>query len=172
MSYEPPVKPASTNGDMPVTPAKAFAGWSMKELLNQKETIEIAIDDLKANELAKIKASMAENGLAIEDIEPAASRVIGIATAHPAPSIFGNTIEDKPSHPQSIAAPGQSKSETKRMAAIKAPPKPGLKGSKLPIKYRNPKAVDETWTGRGRQPRWLVAAMKKAKVKTPESFAV
>ena len=27
-------------------------------------------------------------------------------------------------------------------------------------KYRNPKEHSETWSGRGRQPRWLVAALK------------
>jgi DNA-binding protein H-NS len=27
-------------------------------------------------------------------------------------------------------------------------------------KYRNPSAPGETWSGRGRQPRWLVAALK------------
>jgi DNA-binding protein H-NS len=27
-------------------------------------------------------------------------------------------------------------------------------------KYRNPSAPHETWSGRGKQPRWLVAAMK------------
>lgn len=30
-------------------------------------------------------------------------------------------------------------------------------------KYRNPENSDETWSGRGRQPRWLVAALKKGK---------
>ena len=30
-------------------------------------------------------------------------------------------------------------------------------------KYRNPVRASETWAGRGRQPRWLVAALKKGK---------
>ncbi len=29
------------------------------------------------------------------------------------------------------------------------------KGAKVAIKYRNPANPDQTWTGRGRQPRWL-----------------
>lgn len=33
----------------------------------------------------------------------------------------------------------------------------GRKG-KVAIKYRNPKNPDETWTGRGRKPRWMVKA--------------
>jgi DNA-binding protein H-NS len=33
----------------------------------------------------------------------------------------------------------------------------GRKGKVAP-KYRNPKNPDETWTGRGRRPRWMVKA--------------
>ena len=29
-----------------------------------------------------------------------------------------------------------------------------------PPKYRNPHDEDETWTGRGRKPKWLVAALE------------
>jgi len=36
-----------------------------------------------------------------------------------------------------------------------------LKGTKVTVKYRNPKNSEETWTGRGRKPNWLVAALKK-----------
>jgi len=30
-------------------------------------------------------------------------------------------------------------------------------------KYRNPNKPSETWAGRGKRPRWLVAALKKGK---------
>jgi DNA-binding protein H-NS len=30
-------------------------------------------------------------------------------------------------------------------------------------KYRNPEQPSETWTGRGKQPRWLVAELKSGK---------
>jgi DNA-binding protein H-NS len=30
-------------------------------------------------------------------------------------------------------------------------------------KYRNPARPSETWAGRGKQPRWLVAALRKGK---------
>ena len=36
-----------------------------------------------------------------------------------------------------------------------------LKGTKVATKYRNPKDSSQTWSGRGRQPNWLVAALKK-----------
>jgi DNA-binding protein H-NS len=34
-------------------------------------------------------------------------------------------------------------------------------GGKVAVKYRNPNNPEETWAGRGRQPKWLVAALKK-----------
>lgn len=44
-------------------------------------------------------------------------------------------------------------------------------GKPVAIKYRNPDNPAETWTGRGRQPRWLVAKLAKRGV-TREDFAV
>jgi DNA-binding protein H-NS len=38
------------------------------------------------------------------------------------------------------------------------------KGS-VAIKYRDPQNPENTWTGRGRMPRWMVAATKGGKVK-------
>nr|WP_283807302.1 H-NS histone family protein [Bradyrhizobium lablabi] len=32
-----------------------------------------------------------------------------------------------------------------------------------PVKYQNPDQPSETWTGRGKQPRWLVAQLKLGK---------
>jgi DNA-binding protein H-NS len=37
----------------------------------------------------------------------------------------------------------------------------GGKGGKVAPKYRNPDNPSETWTGRGRQPRWLAEKTKK-----------
>lgn len=39
----------------------------------------------------------------------------------------------------------------------------GRKLGKVPPKYRNPANKAETWTGRGKQPRWLAAQVKKGK---------
>jgi DNA-binding protein H-NS len=48
--------------------------------------------------------------------------------------------------------------------------KRGGKRGPAPIKCRNPKDPSQTWSGRGRKPNWLVAALKKgAKL---DSFAV
>ncbi len=37
------------------------------------------------------------------------------------------------------------------------------KRRKVAPKYRNPRNPDETWTGRGRQPKWLVAELAKGR---------
>jgi len=39
----------------------------------------------------------------------------------------------------------------------------GRKTGPVKPKYRNPKNPSETWTGRGRRPRWLEAELKKGK---------
>jgi DNA-binding protein H-NS len=42
------------------------------------------------------------------------------------------------------------------------------KGGKVAPKYRDPKNPANTWTGRGRMPRWLTAATKGSKAKVQE----
>lgn len=37
------------------------------------------------------------------------------------------------------------------------------KGSKIAVKFRHPNDPSLTWTGRGRQPLWLVGELKKGK---------
>ena len=39
------------------------------------------------------------------------------------------------------------------------------KRSKVSIKYRDPKNPANTWTGRGRTPRWMTAAIKAGKAR-------
>ena len=46
----------------------------------------------------------------------------------------------------------------------------GAKGA-VAIKYRDPKNSANTWTGRGRMPRWLAAATKRGKAKK-EDFSI
>lgn len=42
-------------------------------------------------------------------------------------------------------------------------PSKSLKGRKVAPKYRNPKNPQETWTGRGRQPKWLAAELARGR---------
>lgn len=44
------------------------------------------------------------------------------------------------------------------------------KGSTVLAQYRNPADSEQTWTGRGRQPRWMVEAL--AKGKTLDEFRI
>jgi DNA-binding protein H-NS len=64
-----------------------------------------------------------------------------------------------------------------RAAKTAAKPAPGKKASrkgrklgKVAPKYRNPANRSETWTGRGKQPRWMAALVKKGK--KPEDFLI
>ena len=54
--------------------------------------------------------------------------------------------------------------------AAKAPRASRGTGAKVPPKYRNPANAEQTWTGRGRQPRWM--AEEVAKGRKPEDFLI
>jgi DNA-binding protein H-NS len=75
----------------------------------------------------------------------------------------------------SIAKPfgGTAAKSAGAAAPRKAPTKAGKAGRKLgkvAPKYRNPENGSETWTGRGKQPRWM--AERVAQGKTPEDFLI
>jgi len=50
--------------------------------------------------------------------------------------------------------------ETGLVFAEEAPSHPVRKYPKVAPKYRNPLAPEETWTGRGKRPKWLVKALE------------
>jgi DNA-binding protein H-NS len=52
----------------------------------------------------------------------------------------------------------------------KAAPAKTRKLGKVAPKYRNPGNAAETWTGRGKQPRWMAELVKKGK--KPEDFLI
>lgn len=72
----------------------------------------------------------------------------------------------KPGRPAKKAAKVAKKATKK--AAKKAVSKRA--GVKVAPKYRNPANPKETWTGRGRQPRWMAAQVKAGK--KPEEFLI
>lgn len=51
----------------------------------------------------------------------------------------------------------------KALTGGKAAKQSKLAGKKVPPKYRNPANKSETWTGRGRQPKWVAASLKSGK---------
>lgn len=63
--------------------------------------------------------------------------------------------------------------KTARTATTRKPRKSASKGRKLgkvAPKYRNPAKPSETWTGRGKQPRWMAALTRKGK--KPDDFLI
>ena len=64
---------------------------------------------------------------------------------------------------------GGSAAATKARGA-KAATGTGRKTGKVPPKYRNPAKPSETWTGRGKHPRWMAEQLKKGK--KPEDFLI
>lgn len=59
-----------------------------------------------------------------------------------------------------VAAPTRGRTSK---ASKAAPAKAVRKLGKVAPKYRNPANPKETWTGRGKQPRWMAALTKKGK---------
>jgi DNA-binding protein H-NS len=51
-------------------------------------------------------------------------------------------------------------SESGEAHSLKDAPRERRKYPRVYPKYRNPKEPSETWSGRGKQPRWLAAALK------------
>ena len=66
-----------------------------------------------------------------------------------------------------FGAPGRAATPAKTATRKAAGPK---KGSKVAVKYRNPANASETWSGRGKPPRWMAAELGKGK--TRDFFAV
>jgi DNA-binding protein H-NS len=62
------------------------------------------------------------------------------------------------------------RSEPADTQSVKGPRRERRKYPRVSPKYRNPKEPSETWSGRGKQPRWLVAALKTGH--TIEEFVI
>ncbi|MCF3525246.1 H-NS family nucleoid-associated regulatory protein [Stenotrophomonas maltophilia] len=75
----------------------------------------------------------------------------------------GYTIQELYEVPDA-AAPSKSKKTTVR----KSPSASKL--GKVAPKYRNPATPNETWTGRGRQPKWMAALVQAGK--SPADFLI
>ena len=58
---------------------------------------------------------------------------------------------------------GTTSAKSAKKTAKTASTKPARKLGKVAPKYRNPANTKETWSGRGKQPRWLAALTAKGK---------
>lgn len=87
--------------------------------------------------------------------------------------LFGGKAPAAAAAPAAVAAakPGRKpgRKAAKKTAATKRAA-PARKIGKIPPKFRNPANPTETWTGRGKQPRWLAAYTSKGR--KPEEFLI
>ncbi|WP_313207296.1 H-NS histone family protein [Stenotrophomonas sp.] len=74
----------------------------------------------------------------------------------------GYTIEELYGAPGDAIAVEAKKKNGRRIAKSS--------GKKVAPKYRNPTKASETWSGRGRQPRWLAALVEAGK--SPDEFLI
>lgn len=109
-----------------------YASWSVAKLKREKSKIEKAIFQAEARDkkkaMAELVATARKNGFELKELLGSGSS--GSATPR--------------------------KKVAKKVAA-KRGAKKGVKRGKVPPKYRNPDNKAETWTGRGKRPRWVQA---------------
>lgn len=121
----------------------SYAGWSLDKLRKESAKIEKAIKLKESREKKKV----------VEEIK-------AVARKH------GFSLSELISNPEnSVKQLTGSKSNAKKSAAAshrvnKSKPPGRKKRAKAKIKYRNPGNSQETWTGRGRQPRWVVSHLE------------
>ncbi len=117
--------------------------------------MSIDINTLSARELETLITKAKKRKTVLKKRKPLATvraRLVAAARAE------GYTIEEL----FGAAAPARAAKGTR------APRKTA--GTKVPPKYRNPANPEQTWTGRGKQPRWM--AEEVAKGKTREDFLI
>lgn len=120
----------------------------------------IDLNALSSRELDVLISAAKRRKTALKKRKPIASirkRIVDFATAegYTVAELFGGK------------APAAKTARTTKKAASKTK---GRKLGKVPPKYRNPANAAETWTGRGKQPRWLAA--QTAKGKKVEDFLI
>lgn len=99
----------------------------------------------KANVLARVKDDIREFGIALDDLRD----VLEVPVYRP------------------TSGDGAAKRVRRTREQIEADKAAGVGGAdgrgKVAPKYKNPDNVFETWTGRGKQPKWVVAALAGGK---------
>ena len=123
----------------------------------------IDLNTLSPKELDALISAARERKTALKKRKPIAairSRIVEFATAE------GYSIEELCGGRASTGKPARA---AKKAPAKKATGK-GRKLGKVAPKYRNPANPEETWTGRGKHPRWMAALVKKGK--KPEDFLI
>ncbi|MCW5581026.1 MAG: H-NS histone family protein [Luteimonas sp.] len=124
----------------------------------------IDLNALSPRELDALISAAKQRKTTLKKRKPIAAirkRIVDFATAegYSIAELFGGKVSAK------TAARATGRGGAAKKAATK-----GRKLGKVPPKYRNPAKASETWTGRGRQPRWLAEQVRKGK--KPEDFLI
>ncbi|MEO8672645.1 MAG: H-NS histone family protein [Tahibacter sp.] len=112
----------------------------------------IDVDSLTPKQLSELLARVEQRQKSIdsERIEKVRKKVATMVKAE------GLTLEELFGKVRKTRGPGRPKGKSAAKAKTKAK-------RPLPPKFRNPAAPTETWSGRGKRPRWYVAAVAAGK---------
>ena len=115
------------------------------------------IDNLSPQELAVLIARANKRKKVLAKRKPAGQVKAAVSkfltnTGWTFEELYGTTPGKRAAAPAGDAPARQPRKITK-----------GRSLGKVPAKYRNPANSKETWTGRGRQPRWMTAEIAKGK---------
>lgn len=114
-----------------------YATWSLEKLKKESSEISKAIKERESQDkkiaLAELKSLAKKHGFTLSDL----------------------LKETTPKKRNSTKTNGIS-----RKAISSTSGKNNLRRAKARVKYRNPANEEDTWTGRGRQPRWVVSHIK------------
>lgn len=117
------------------------------------------VSKLSIAEINSLTAKLSKRKQKLEkgQIEKVRARVMALLRKE------GLTLQDLVKGGSSAAAAPSPAKKTK--SAGKGKGKGGLAGRKVAAKYRNPSNPQETWTGRGINPRWMTELLAKGMTK-------
>ena len=119
--------------------------------------MSVNIENLSTKELAELISRANKRKKVLAKRKPAGQVKAAVAkfltnTGWTFEELYGTTPAKRAAAPAGDAPARQPRKSTK-----------GRSLGKVPAKYRNPANSKETWTGRGRQPRWMAAEIAKGK---------
>jgi len=122
--------------------------------------MSVNISNLSTKELADLIAEANKRKKVLAKRKPAAQVKAAVAkflksTGWTFDELYGKSVAVKPVAAAAAAAPAAAPKARKSTK--------GRSLGKVAPKYRNPANTKETWTGRGKQPRWLAAETAKGK---------
>ena len=120
----------------------------------------IDINTLSARELDSLINQAKKRKTVLKKRKPLATvrarlKAAAAAEGYTIAELFGGAGAAAGSEPRAAKAPRAARKGT---------------GAKVPPKYRNPANPEQTWTGRGKQPRWMAEEVSKGK--KPEDFLI